>query len=139
MATSTFNCLECIGYCCAIYERVKVTQKDIRRLARYFNVSDAEAKERFTMQWSPRERILRRTPDPIFEISCIFQDPVKRLCSIYEARPHTCREWPAHGDGGCVYYDMMKFEEEQQGGQRFLPIVTFIELPPSKETEENHG
>ncbi|MBL7989050.1 MAG: YkgJ family cysteine cluster protein [Chlorobi bacterium] len=140
MATSTFNCLECIGYCCAIYERVKVTQKDIRRLAKHFQISAAEARERFTKVWSPREQVLRRTPDPIFGESCIFQDPAKRLCSIYEARPETCRQWPSHGGGGCVYYDVLKFEEHQQGGRDFLPIVTFIQLPATpSNAEKNHG
>ena len=128
MAKPKYDCLDCVGYCCAIYERVEVTQRDLVRLAKYFKVDVETAQRRYTKMHSG-ERVLRRTPDPIFGMSCIFQDPVKRLCSIYEGRPEVCRAWPTHGNGRCVYYDTLQFERVQQDTREFVPLVqiTYIE------------
>lgn len=75
------------------------------------------------------ERVLRRTPDPMFGESCMFQDPEKRLCSIYEGRPQVCRDWPTHGSARCVYYDILQFERRQQGNPDVVPLVhiTFLD------------
>src|SRR4051812_38035128 len=108
MPPPKYDCLKCVGFCCAIYERVQVSKKDLVRLARYFKVSEATAQRRFTKIHRSGERVLRRTPDPIFGESCMFQDPVKRICTIYEGRPEVCREWPVHGKGRCVYYDALE-------------------------------
>ena len=131
MAKPKFDCLQCVGYCCAIYERVLVKPRDIRRLAKHFGVTPEVAARRYTkIQPATGERVLRRTSDPIFQQSCIFQDAQTRLCSIYEARPDVCREWPGeHGRGRCVYYDTLQFERAQQGNPDVVPLVqiTFIE------------
>jgi Fe-S-cluster containining protein len=121
---SHYDCLKCIGYCCAIYDRVEVSKKDIARLAKHFGTTPDKARRKFTKQYSKKERILKRTPDPIFGESCMFQDPETRLCSIYEARPQTCRDWPTHGQKDhCVYYDMLQFERQQQGNEEAAPFV----------------
>ena len=129
MAKLKYDCLQCVGYCCAIYDRVQVTPRDIRRLAKHFRLEPDVAQRRFTKMHAAGERVLRRTPDPVFGQSCIFQDPVKRLCSIYDARPEVCRAWPTHGNGRCVYYDALQFERIQQDNPDVVPLVqiTFIE------------
>ena len=128
MAKIKYDCLDCVGYCCAIYERVPVSPEDVDRLALHFNLAPEGARRRFTKMHAG-ERVLRRTPDPLFGRSCIFQDPKKRLCSIYEARPQVCRDWPTHGTSRCVYYDTLQFERRQQGNRDVVPLVhiTFIE------------
>ncbi|MEP7217616.1 MAG: YkgJ family cysteine cluster protein [Bacteroidota bacterium] len=129
MAKIKYDCLKCVGYCCAIYERVQVSDDDLIRLGNYFGISPESAKRRYTKKHASGERVLRRTADPIFGQSCIFQDPVKRLCSIYEGRPEVCREWPTHGGGRCVYYDMLQFERRQQENPDVVPLIqiTFLE------------
>jgi Fe-S-cluster containining protein len=122
MAKAKYDCLDCVGYCCAIYERVEVTPRDLLRLARYFGVDPETAKRRYTKMHSG-ERVLRRTPDPIFGMSCMFQDPDRRICTIYDGRPAVCRAWPTHGNGRCVYYDALQFERVQQGNRDFVPLV----------------
>ncbi len=128
MAKQTYDCLKCVGYCCAIYERVHVADADIKRLAKHFKVTFETARQKFTKQDSePGERVLRRTADPIFGSSCMFQHPDTRLCTIYDARPKTCREWPAHGrKGACVYYDILDFERNQQEDPDYVPVVQIM-------------
>lgn len=125
MGKPKYDCLKCVGYCCAIYERVHVNDADIRRLAKHFGITPEAAKRRFTKKDSdPGARVLKRSADPVFGQSCRFQNPETRLCSIYEARPGTCRDWPSHGQKDrCVYYDILQFERRQQDDPGYVPIV----------------
>ena len=40
-----YNCLKCTGYCCS-YDRIEVSEKDIRRLAQYFEISQQDVKSK---------------------------------------------------------------------------------------------
>ncbi len=117
---SYYNCSNCPAYCCSVYERVQVTRRDIQRLANHFRVDWETAVKRFTTTWQG-ERILRRKFDPIFGKACKFLDPLKRQCTIYEARPKVCREFPSRAR--CAYYDLLQFERAQQGDDSVVPLV----------------
>src|SRR5213080_41581 len=117
---SYYNCSKCPAYCCSIYERVQVTKRDIRRLAKYFGVDYETAQQRFTTTWQG-ERILRRKADPIFGKAGKFLDPVKRQCTIYDARLTVCHEFPSRAC--CDYYDFLPFERSQQGDDTVVPLV----------------
>jgi uncharacterized protein len=117
---SYYNCSKCPAYCCSIYERVQVNKRDIKRLAKHFNVDVARAIERFTTTYDG-ERILRRKADPIFGKACKFLNPETRKCTIYDARPEVCREFPARAR--CAYYDLLQFERVQQGDDTVVPLV----------------
>lgn len=127
MPKPKYDCLQCIGYCCSIYERVEVSKRDVRRLAKYFKVTPEQAERRYTRMHPAGERVLRRNADPIFGESCMFQDPVKRVCSIYEGRPEVCRQYPI--TPRCAYYDLLQFERTQQDNPDTAPLVqiTFID------------
>ncbi len=116
-----YDCNECPAYCCSIYERVQVTPRDIRRLARHFGVTEEIATVRYT-KFFEKERVLRRKADPIFGKACQFLNPETRKCTIYNARPAVCREYP--DTTRCAYYDLLKFERQQQGAPDALPLVT---------------
>jgi len=88
-----YNCSKCPAYCCSIYERVQVTKRDLKRLAKHFAVDLETAARRFTSIWQG-ERVLRRKADPIFGKACKFLNPDTRQCTIYHARPLVCREFP---------------------------------------------
>jgi Fe-S-cluster containining protein len=45
-----------------------------------------------------------------------------RGCTIYHARPAVCREFPI--TTRCAYYDLLKFEREQQDDPNTIPLVT---------------
>lgn len=115
-----FDCSTCPAYCCSIYERVQVTPRDIKRLARHFGVSYEVAVDRYTRLFG-KERILRRKADPIFGKACGFLDGNTRRCTIYNARPLVCRQFPT--TTRCAYYDLLQFERDQQDDPDVLPLV----------------
>jgi len=117
---SYYDCNKCPAYCCSIYDRVQVTKRDIKRLAKHFGVDVATAQKKFTTTWQD-EPILRRKADPIFGKACKFLDPETRKCTIYHARPLVCREFPARAR--CAYYDLLTFEKTQQGDDSVVPLV----------------
>lgn len=118
---SYYNCLDCPAYCCSIYERVQVTPRDVRRLAKHFNITEEAATARYTKLYNNKERVLRRKADPIFGQACQFLNPETRGCTIYNARPAVCRQFP--DTKRCAYYDLLKFERQQQGDPDALPLV----------------
>ena len=117
---SYYNCVECPAFCCAIYERVQVNKRDVARLARYFGVTEDVAAARYTKVVN-NERILRRKADPLFGKACMFLNRETRNCGIYHGRPGTCRQYPT--TSRCAYWDLLKFEKEQQDDPDTIPLV----------------
>ncbi|HSV33487.1 MAG TPA: YkgJ family cysteine cluster protein [Pyrinomonadaceae bacterium] len=118
--SNQYDCSECPAYCCAIYERVQLTKRDLQQIARHFGLDVKKATTRFTTEYNG-ERILRRKADPIFGKACKFLNAETRQCTIYDARPKVCREFPAHPR--CAYYDLLQFERVQQGDDSVVPLV----------------
>jgi Fe-S-cluster containining protein len=123
-----FDCSKCPAYCCGIYERIQVSKRDLNRLAKHFGVTVERATKRYTKLWDGKERVLKRTPDPILGEACQFLDHETRGCSIYHARPQVCREYPDRSR--CSYYDVLQFERRQQDDPTVLPLfqITFREV-----------
>ena len=115
-----YDCDKCIAYCCAVYDRVQVTQRDIRRLAAHFRLLPEVATERFTKVWG-KERILRRKADRLFGQACMFLNQETRKCTVYDARPAACHEFPT--TSRCAYYDLLEFERTQQDDPDVIPLV----------------
>ena len=116
-----FDCEKCPAFCCSVYERVQVTDRDLKRLAKHFGVSEGTAIKRYT-RITDGERVLKRTHDPVFEReACMFLDRETRGCSIYPARPKICRTYPARTR--CAYYDLWRFEVNQQDDESVLTLV----------------
>ena len=103
-----------------MYERVQVTRRDIKRLAKHFDVNYRTAVQRFTKTYDG-ERILRQKGDPIFGKACKFLNPDTRQCTVYHARPQVCRQYPAHER--CAYYDLLQFERVHQNDVTVIPLV----------------
>jgi Fe-S-cluster containining protein len=112
-----FNCLRCPAYCCS-YDRIEVTKRDIARLAKHFQVSYETAKERYT-KIAYGDRVLRQQQDHIYKKVCMFLDTEKRRCTIYDARPGVCREYP--DSLRCGYYDFLASERRRQCDEEFIP------------------
>ena len=119
-ARNYYNCVECPAFCCSVYERVQVTKRDIRRLAKHFGVTEEVATARYTKMYA-NERVLRRKHDHLFGQACQFINPETRGCTIYHARPAVCREFPL--TKRCAYWDLYKFELDQQDDPDTLPLV----------------
>ena len=115
-----YDCDKCVAYCCSIYDRVQVTPRDIRRLAAHFRVLPEVATQRFTKLFG-KERILRRKADRLFGQACTFLDQDTRKCTIYNARPLVCREFPS--TSRCAYFDLLVWERKQQDDPDVIPLV----------------
>ncbi len=126
-----YDCDKCVAYCCSIYERVQVKARDVRRLASHFGVTVEVATARYT-KLHGTERILRRKADRLFGQACMFLNQDTRKCTIYDARPGTCREFPEASR--CAYFDLIEFERIQQDDPDVVPLVkiTFLDQKKKK-------
>jgi uncharacterized protein len=79
------DCTACAN-CCRVTE-VGITEKDIEKLAKFVGTSESEFVEQFTAVDDSGARILKRN-----ENGCVFL--ANNLCSVYEARPHNCANFP---------------------------------------------
>ena len=115
----SYDCEQCPAYCCS-YPRVIVSKKDLKRLARHFGVGLEKARQKYTKKGEEKgERILRHRKDQIYATVCRFLDPEDRCCTVYEARPRICRQYP--GEPNCGYYDFLSFERRAQKNPEFVP------------------
>ncbi|HXI87759.1 MAG TPA: YkgJ family cysteine cluster protein [Parvularculaceae bacterium] len=112
MPKKMYNCLKCPAYCCS-YAHIPVTKSDVKRLAKYFDISEAAAAAKYTKPGDKESpRVLRHKKDDHFITSCMFLDQKTRNCTIYEGRPKICRDFPTQSR--CGYYEFLKFEREVQ-------------------------
>lgn len=116
-----YDCSNCPGYCCS-YPLIEVGKRDIARLAKHFGLSYEQAQKRFT-KYDRNEKVyaLRHQKDRHFGSICRFFDTRKRRCTVYEARPGVCRDYP--DAKRCGYYDFLQFEREQQGDPDFVALT----------------
>lgn len=83
-AFERIDCLNCAN-CCKTISPI-VTQRDIERLAKHFRIRPAEVIERHLLIDEDRDYVMNRTPCPFLGTD--------NYCSVYEARPDACREYP---------------------------------------------
>ena len=113
-----YDCSRCPGYCCS-YPLIEVSRADVTRLARHFDIDHEAAQERFTFyDAAEKVRTLRKQKDEHFGSVCRFLDPKLRRCTVYEARPEACRDYPYAKR--CGYYEFLKFERDLQGDHKFI-------------------
>lgn len=83
-AFERIDCLDCAN-CCKTISPI-VTQRDIERLAKHFRIRPVELIERHLLIDEDRDYVMNRTPCPFLGAD--------NYCSVYEARPDACREYP---------------------------------------------
>lgn len=108
---AAYDCLNCPGYCCS-YPVIALKKKDVERLAEYFGMTFEKAEAKYTKSDHGYKRIMKRQKDEHFGRICQFFDTDLRRCTVYEARPAICREFPA--EKRCGYYDFLEFERRHQ-------------------------
>lgn len=113
-----YNCLKCVAYCCS-YTHIPVTKRDLKRLAKFHDLSEKQAESRFTKKGDKENpRVLRHSHDEHFGSACMFLDQETRNCTIYEGRPQICRDFPTQSR--CGYYEFLKFEREVQDDPKWV-------------------
>jgi len=120
-SANQYDCSKCPGYCCS-YPLIEVGKRDIQRLARHFGISYKQAENRYTkFDKAEKTRALRHQQDEHFGSICKMFDTKQRRCTVYEARPGVCREYP---DGKrCGYYEFLNFEREHQDDPTFVAVT----------------
>ncbi len=117
MARKYYDCLKCPGYCCS-YPVIEVKDRDALRIAKHFDLTPAAAEKKFFKKAHGYARVMRRKKDETYGKICQFFDTEARRCTIYLARPSTCRVFP--GEGHCGYYDFLKFERAGQEDEEYV-------------------
>lgn len=79
------DCTACAN-CCRV-ATVKLIDRDVEKLSRYLRLAPKQFLAQYTQLDEEEGLVLKRTPG-----GCVFLDG--NLCSVYEARPHTCEEFP---------------------------------------------
>jgi Fe-S-cluster containining protein len=118
MRMANYDCTKCPAYCCS-YERIIVNKRDLKKLAKHFDLDPEVAAKRFT-KTREGEVVLRHQKDKIYGSVCMFLDTKTRRCTIYNARPGVCHEYPEYPS--CGYYDFLSWEREQQQDEKFIPL-----------------
>ena len=116
-----YDCAKCPAYCCS-YERIVVNKWDLKRLARHFGVDLETAAQRFT-KTVEGEQVLRHQKDKFYSTICMFIDTKTRRCTIYDARPGVCHEYPDKPK--CGYFDFLKWERSHQEDPDFVPMKRY--------------
>ena len=117
----SYDCTKCPAYCCS-YTRIIVNKRDLNRLARHFDVDVEVAQKRFT-KVVEGEQVLRHQKDKIYGSVCMFLDIKARRCTIYNARPGVCHEYP--DQPRCGYFEFLKWERAHQGDDEFVPMKPY--------------
>ena len=116
-----YDCLKCPGYCCS-YDLIEVGKRDVARLAKHFDLTYQQAEDRYTKyDLGEKVRSLRHQKDEYFGKICTFFDTSKRQCTVYEARPGLCRDYPA--EPRCGYFEFLKFEREHQDDPAYIALT----------------
>jgi Fe-S-cluster containining protein len=105
------DCTQCAN-CCRVTE-VGIEQRDIEKLAKFIGVSEPEFRKQYTARDAEGALILKKNAS-----GCVFLEG--NLCSVYEARPHNCVNFPHVVRGsGSVASRMWRFLDRAG----YCPIV----------------
>jgi len=86
------DCTACAN-CCRV-ATTRVNERDIERLVKFIGMKRADFLKEYTAMTEDEGRVLRRN-----EHGCVFLSG--NACTVYEARPGTCQDFPhlTHGAG----------------------------------------
>src|SRR5262249_13292242 len=67
-----YSCAKCPAFCCT-YTDIEVTQRDLARIARHFEISLKAAKDKYTkMESTGKVRVMRHRSDKHFITACMM-------------------------------------------------------------------
>ncbi|HET7712454.1 MAG TPA: YkgJ family cysteine cluster protein [Thermoanaerobaculia bacterium] len=115
-----YDCSKCAAYCCS-YDEIDVGTREIARIAKHLGMDPLTVLDRYTKLTRNGKRVLRHQRDDIFGRVCTFLDRKTRRCTIYEARPGVCHEYP--DKPRCGYYEFLMWERSHQADPQFIPLL----------------
>jgi len=84
-----FECTGCGDCCTGAPGYVWVNREERIALAAAVGLTLDEFEDRYTRSVGKRRSLIEFDGG-----DCVFFDPEKRVCGVYEARPRQCRTWP---------------------------------------------
>jgi uncharacterized protein len=124
---ANYDCSKCPAYCCS-YDQIELKDRDINRLAKHLDLDRETFLNRYTKRGDELP-VLRHQKDEIFGSVCVFLDKETRRCTVYNARPGVCHEYPDRPR--CGYWDFLSWEREFQNDEESLPLSRLSWWPAS--------
>ena len=84
-----FECTGCGDCCTGAPGYVWVDAKEIAALADHLGLSVADFESKYVRNVGPKKSLIEYSSG-----DCVFFDPQKRKCTVYQARPSQCKTWP---------------------------------------------
>jgi len=84
-----FKCTQCGDCCTGAPGYVWVNKEEIAALAARFKLSVEDFERDYVRKVGVRKSLIEYDNG-----DCVFFDPEKRRCEVYEDRPRQCRTWP---------------------------------------------
>lgn len=84
-----FRCSQCGDCCTGAPGYVWVNKEEIEALARRFGIEVDAFERKYVRKIGVRKSLVEYSNG-----DCVFFDPEKRNCTVYEDRPRQCRTWP---------------------------------------------
>jgi len=104
MSGESLDCLKCPAFCCRTAGYVEVSRNDIRRLAKFLNLTVRDFEERHIVE---RNRKGSKRIKSGFG-TCQFLGENRR-CTVYEARPKDCRGYVCWNQEDTTVYEHARF------------------------------
>ena len=104
MSSDRLDCIRCPSLCCRMAGYVRVSRDDIRRLAKFLNLSVAEFEKRHIVETTRKGE--KRIKQGFKTCQFLSED---RLCSVYEARPHDCRGYVCWNQEDTTVFEFARF------------------------------
>ena len=104
MADESLDCLKCPSLCCRMAGYVRVSREDIRRLAKFLNLTVREFEERHIVERTRKgeKRIKTGTG------TCQFLGDDRR-CTAYAGRPRDCRGYVCWNQEDTTVFEFARF------------------------------
>lgn len=105
MKHAPLDCRRC-ACCCKMAGYVEVSNYDIRRLARHFDMTPAEFEEKHVVHKTRAGK--KRIKDELTTCQFLGAD---RSCTVYEARPTNCRGYVCWDQDDETVYQFARFAQ----------------------------
>lgn len=98
------NCLKCPGLCCKLAGYIEVSHTDIRRLAKFLDLTPKAFEAKHIVEKNRKGEKLIKSADN----TCQFLGADRR-CTVYAARPRDCRGYVCWDQDDSTVHDFAKF------------------------------
>jgi Fe-S-cluster containining protein len=104
MSDQSLDCLKCPSLCCRMAGYVRVSRADIRRLAKFLELTVRQFEERHIVERTRKgeKRIKTGTG------TCQFLGNDRR-CTVYDGRPRDCRGYVCWNQEDTTVFDFARF------------------------------